>query len=71
LRLPFRFSIPEVLDRAIEELEAECVPAWQSKESHWLAGELILMLDENCRTTLAGYELRYSPDDGLEVTDVR
>ena len=71
LRLPFQFSIPEVLDRAIEELEAECVPAWQSKESHWLAGELILMLDENCRTILAGYELRYSPDDGLEVTDVR
>jgi len=71
LRLPFQFSIPEVLDRAIEELEAECIPAWQSKESHWLAGELILMLDENCRTTLAGYELHYSPDDGLEVTDVR
>ena len=71
LRLPFQFSIPEVLDRAIEELEAECIPAWQSPESHWLAGELILMLDENCRANLAGYELRYSPDDGLEVTDVR
>lgn len=69
LRLPFVFSIPEVLDRAIAELEAECVPAWQSKESHWLAGELILFLDENCQTRLAGYDLRYSQADGLEVAN--
>ncbi|URN10744.1 CRISPR-associated helicase Cas3' [Actinomadura madurae] len=71
LRLPFQFSIPEVLDRAIEELEAECVPAWQTKESHWLAGELILMLDKDCQTRLAGYDLRYTPADGLEVTRVQ
>ncbi|MFC6081322.1 CRISPR-associated helicase Cas3' [Sphaerisporangium aureirubrum] len=68
LRLPYHFSIPQVMDRAIEELEADCVPAWQSKESHWLAGELILMLDEDCRTQLAGYNLHYTPDDGLKVT---
>ncbi|MEU0520963.1 CRISPR-associated helicase Cas3' [Streptosporangium sp. NPDC006007] len=67
LRLPFHFSIPQTTDRAIEELEAECVPAWQAKESHWLAGELILMLDEDCRTRLAGYDLRYTPHDGLKV----
>lgn len=68
MRLPFQFSIPEVCDRAIEELETECIPAWQSNECHWLAGELILILDEKCQTRLAGYELRYSPTDGLEVT---
>lgn len=71
LRLPFEFSVPDVLDRAIEELEAECVPAWQSKESHWLAGELVLMLDENLRTRLAGFDLRYTRSDGLEVTRVQ
>lgn len=71
LRLPFAFSIPEVLDQAIEELEAECVPAWQSKESHWLAGELVLMLDENLCTRLAGFDLRYTRSDGLEVTRVQ
>lgn len=71
LRLPFQFSIPQVLDQAIEELEAECVPAWQTKESHWLAGELILMLDEDGRSHLAGYDLRYTPADGLEVTRVQ
>ena len=67
LRLPFVYSIPDVLDRAIEELEAECVVAWQSKECHWLAGELILILDENCQTRLAGYDLSYSQSNGLEV----
>jgi CRISPR-associated helicase Cas3/CRISPR-associated endonuclease Cas3-HD len=67
LRLPFHFSIPQTLDRAIKELEAECVPAWQAKESHWLAGELILVLDEECRTRLAGYDLHYTPHDGLKV----
>lgn len=68
LRLPFQFSIPEVLDQAIEELEAECIPAWQSNESHWLAGELVLMLDESCEARLAGFDLRYTRADGLEVT---
>lgn len=68
LRLPYHFSIPAVLDRAIEELEAECIPAWQSKECYWLAGELILFLDEKCRASLAGYDLHYSHTDGLKVT---
>ncbi|MEY9214416.1 CRISPR-associated endonuclease/helicase Cas3 [Thermobifida halotolerans] len=67
LRLPYQFGFPKVLDQAIAELEAECVPAWQTKESHWLAGELILILDENCRSRLAGYGLRYTRTDGLEV----
>lgn len=68
LRLSHHFSIPATLDRAIEELEEEYLPAWQTKECYWLAGELILTLDENCRRRLAGYELRYSSADGLEVT---
>ncbi|WP_084960254.1 CRISPR-associated helicase/endonuclease Cas3 [Thermoactinospora rubra] len=68
LRLPFQFSVPETLDRAIGELEARCVPAWQSPDSHWLAGELILALDEDGRTRLAGYDLHYTRTDGLEVT---
>ncbi|WP_433379384.1 hypothetical protein [Streptosporangium sp. CA-115845] len=32
-----------------------------------LAGELILMLDEKCRAHLAGYDLHYTPADGLKV----
>ncbi|MFI0350951.1 CRISPR-associated helicase Cas3' [Actinomadura sp. 9N407] len=70
LRLPFQFSIPQITDQAIAELEKEVISAWQSRDSSWLAGELILFLDENCRTRLAGYELSYSKDDGLEATRV-
>ncbi|MFC3996813.1 CRISPR-associated helicase Cas3' [Nocardiopsis sediminis] len=71
LRLPPEFSDPRTLDAAIAELEADCLPAWQTKEAHWLAGELILVIDENCRRHLAGYELHYSRSDGLEVHRVR
>ncbi|WP_329167344.1 CRISPR-associated helicase Cas3' (plasmid) [Streptomyces sp. NBC_01717] len=68
LRLPIQFSYAAVMDRAIEELEELYVPAWQLKDSHWLSGQLILPLDEDCQTRLAGFALRYSQHDGLEVT---
>ncbi|MFI5525202.1 CRISPR-associated helicase Cas3' [Streptomyces platensis] len=68
LRLPMQFSDPEVMDRAIAELEQLYVEAWQRKESPWLAGQLILALDGDCQCLLAGYALRYSRRDGLEVT---
>ncbi|MFD4415651.1 CRISPR-associated helicase Cas3' [Streptomyces sp. NPDC058476] len=67
LRLPLQFSYATTMDRAIEELERLYVPAWQSKDSPWLAGQLILALDEDCQTQLAGFALRYSRTDGLEV----
>ncbi|MFJ8762925.1 CRISPR-associated helicase Cas3' [Streptomyces cyaneofuscatus] len=70
LRLPVQFSAPEVMDRVIVELEKFFVPAWQSKDSHWLAGQLILVLDADCQTQLAGFSLQYSESDGLEVTRV-
>ncbi|WP_427168798.1 CRISPR-associated helicase Cas3' (plasmid) [Streptomyces sp. C1-1] len=68
LRLPIQFSYADVIDRAIDELEKFYIPAWQVKDSHWLAGQLILALDEQCQTRLAGFCLRYSPSNGLEVT---
>ncbi|MGW3148865.1 CRISPR-associated helicase Cas3' [Streptomyces sp. NPDC001177] len=68
LRLPIQFSYAEALDRAIAELEQLYVPAWQGKDSPWLSDQLILVLDEDCQTRLAGFALRYSPFDGLEVT---
>ncbi|MET7456275.1 CRISPR-associated helicase Cas3' [Streptomyces sp. NPDC005574] len=67
LRLPLQFSYAETLDKAIAELEQLYVPAWQGKDSPWLADQLILALDEDCQTLLAGYALHYSPSDGLEV----
>ncbi|WP_256069799.1 type I-E CRISPR-associated protein Cse1/CasA [Streptomyces sp. DvalAA-14] len=68
LRLPYHFSFPERLDQALAELEELYIPAWQEKESHWLAGELILALDEECQTRLAGWDLAYDPEEGLLVS---
>ncbi|GAA3386325.1 type I-E CRISPR-associated protein Cse1/CasA [Streptomyces racemochromogenes] len=67
LRLPYHFSKPWVIDRAIAELEEFGPKAWQTPECHWLAGELVLVLDEDCQTQLAGFEVRYSKADGLVV----
>lgn len=67
LRLPALFAKPWMFDRVVQELEREFHEAWQTKESSWLQGELLLVLDEECRTHLAGYELSYTPDDGLEM----
>ncbi|MHC5902796.1 type I-E CRISPR-associated protein Cse1/CasA [Streptomyces sp. S6] len=68
LTLPGRFSKPYMADRTIAELERFLVPAWQVKECPWLAGELILVLDPDCQTSLAGFVLTYSRADGLRVT---
>ncbi|MFC1420860.1 CRISPR-associated endonuclease Cas3'' [Streptacidiphilus sp. N8-3] len=67
LRLPLQLSHPGVIDQVIAELEQFCVPAWQSKESHWLAGELILPVQPDCQTHLAGFVLSYHHTQGLEV----
>ncbi|QEU90554.1 CRISPR-associated helicase Cas3' [Streptomyces kanamyceticus] len=67
LRLPLQLSHPKVVDQVIAELEEFCVPAWQTKQSPWLAGELILPVHSDCQTCLAGFVLSYSPNDGLEV----
>ncbi|PWI44506.1 CRISPR-associated helicase Cas3' [Streptomyces sp. ICBB 8177] len=68
LRLPARMAKPYVIGRVIAELEQFCVPNWQARESLWLAGELILPLRPGCQTSVAGFRLSYSPDDGLEVS---
>ncbi|GAA1448853.1 CRISPR-associated helicase/endonuclease Cas3 [Nocardiopsis tropica] len=67
LRLPYQFTFPKELDRAIAELETDLVLAWQTKDAHWIAGELVLFLDEDDRAELAGFQLHYTPTDGLEV----
>ncbi|MFL3869775.1 type I-E CRISPR-associated protein Cse1/CasA [Streptomyces griseobrunneus] len=70
LTLPRALTHPGAVDRTIAELERFVVPAWQVKECPWLAGELLLVLDEDCRTHLSGWEVHYSADDGLRVGPV-
>lgn len=67
LRLPLQFT-GETMDRAIEELERLYLSKWQGRDSPWLSDQLILALDEDRQTRLAGFSLHYSPEDGLEVT---
>ncbi|MEF3117535.1 type I-E CRISPR-associated protein Cse1/CasA [Streptomyces chrestomyceticus] len=67
ITLPWQFCKPWVIDQTIEELERFRVDAWQVKQCPWLAGELFLVLDEDCQTRLSGFVLSYSKDDGLRV----
>jgi CRISPR-associated endonuclease/helicase Cas3 len=62
IRLPFRKDWQ--ISKAIKELEQE-LQEWQ--QSHWLKGELFLILDENMHCKLAGCEVEYSEDKGLEL----
>ncbi|MFC9088225.1 CRISPR-associated helicase Cas3' [Nocardiopsis dassonvillei] len=68
LRLPYQLTASgAVMDQAISELESQVVMAWQNKDAHWIAGELVLFLDEDNRAELAGHTLHYTESDGLEV----
>ncbi|MFF0746621.1 type I-E CRISPR-associated protein Cse1/CasA [Streptomyces sp. NPDC004111] len=68
ITLPRLFTHPGAIDRTIDELERFLIHGWQVKECPWLAGELVIVLDVDCQTRLAGYDLRYSRDDGLRVS---
>ncbi|MDA2807142.1 type I-E CRISPR-associated protein Cse1/CasA [Nocardiopsis suaedae] len=67
LRLPHFFSQEGIREQAIQELAGMTPPAWQVDHSLWLAGKLVLVLDSEGRARLAGYDLQYTPGDGLMV----
>ena len=68
LRLPAHFARPHVIDRVIAELEQFYFESWQVKHNPWLAGQLILPIEPNCPTLLAGFRLKYTRENGLEVS---
>ncbi|WP_052688740.1 CRISPR-associated helicase/endonuclease Cas3 [Williamsia herbipolensis] len=63
---PGRAGERAVIDRTIEELEQRMYPGWEG--SSWLAGELVVELDENNRTTVGDFDLRYDDLEGVVVT---
>ena len=66
ISLPIQFTNPRTIDQAITELERSADYAcWQ--QSPWLRGQLILVFDQSNRAHLAGYDLHYTPDEGLIV----
>lgn len=65
IRLPAYLSRYGRKDKLIRALEDTWYPGWQ--QTHWLAGELVLELDESHSAILAGYRLTYDARLGLLV----
>lgn len=67
LRLPLALSHPGVIDQTIAALEPNRYPSFQL--TPFLEGQLLLVFDENCQTTLrlstGEFELTYDPVWGL------
>ena len=66
LRLPWLLCAPWHIEQTIAQLEQRTritVPEWG--QTHWLKGELILLLDEDGRTVLNGFQLCYDEQYGM------
>ena len=66
VRLPLALTRPAIFDETLDALEDQGHEGWQ--QSGWLAGHLVLHLDETWRALLAVHELTYSLDNGLQTT---
>ena len=66
LRLSPALTQPYQIDRTIDALERTRFDGWQA--SGWLRDQLVLELDENCQTTLAGFHITYDDEIGLVAT---
>ncbi|MEV6071894.1 CRISPR-associated helicase Cas3' [Nocardia sp. NPDC052001] len=69
IRLPPSLTKYGRMSTTITTLENTYYPGWQ--QSPWLAGELVLELDESGCTELSGYRLRYDDRLGLTIEPVR
>lgn len=63
LRLPSKFCYN--IERTIGELEKIDKSLTGFQQSHWLKGELFLLLDEKLSTDLCGFKVTYSQETGL------
>lgn len=66
LKLPWSLCAPWRIDQTIALLERQTstlVPEWE--QSHWLKGELILLLNEDGKTVLNGFQLSYDKQYGM------
>ncbi|WP_436701137.1 CRISPR-associated helicase Cas3' [Nocardioides sp. BYT-33-1] len=66
VRLPLQLTNERQFDATLSALEAQAHAGWQ--ESHWLAGQLALHLDDEWRAELAGFAITYNTELGLIVT---
>ena len=67
LPLPIQLTNDKVVDEVIDALEKHVdASGWQ--KSPWVSGQLVLAFDAESKTTVAGFDLRYDPDEGLLIT---
>lgn len=67
LSLPLQLTHEGVIEKVIDELERGAeYSGWRG--SRWIAGQLVLVFDQDNRVRLADSLLRYSTDEGLLVT---
>lgn len=70
LPLPIQLTHDRVVDQVIDALEGHVdASGWQ--KSPWVAGQLVLAFDAEGKTAIAGFDLRYHPDEGLLVSHDR
>lgn len=65
VRLPAYLARGKTGDDIIDELEGIRIDCWQN--SRWLRGMLPLVLDEDCRATIANHSVHYDTQLGLVV----
>lgn len=66
VRLPSLMTRADAdFDRVVHDLERNDFESW--RRSPWLQGQLTLVLDEDWRTPVAGFAVRYDRDQGLLV----
>lgn len=68
LRLPAVFCQTWNVDRTIDELEKMDKHLTGFQKSHWLKGELVLLLNEDLSRELCGFQVSYTRDNGLAYT---
>lgn len=65
LRLPARFCYGGQVGKTVDELEKMDQYLTGFQKSHWLKGQLALLLDESLSAVLCGVRVTYSRDGGL------
>lgn len=66
VRFPAYFGVGALGDAVIDDLEQNKIDSWQN--SRWLGGMLALILDEELRAEVAGFDVEYDRRRGLLIT---
>lgn len=69
LRLAPALTQPYQIDHTLDDLERTRFEGWQA--SSWLREQLVLVLDETCQASLAGFHISYDDELGLLTTRQR